>query len=150
MHDRIDRLLRRPVLLATARVRLVPRLVPHLLAALLALVLALLLTLLLTRPPLRLTRLARLTRPPGLLATLRAPRMLTVRPLALTRLLRHALPAARPAAPLAGLVGLAMFCGFFRGLFGGFLLCLPRLLRELLLQLGQLFETHAQSCKNDA
>ncbi|APR39582.1 hypothetical protein BTO02_30620 [Paraburkholderia sp. SOS3] len=41
--------------------------------------------------------------------------------------------------------------GFLRRSFRSLLLpLLPRLLLELLLQLGQLFETHAVSCKNDA
>jgi hypothetical protein len=70
--------------------------------------------------------------------------------------LRSLLPgwASPPAAALAVFPGAVLrggFCGFFRRFFRGIvLLCLPRLLLELLLQLGQLFETHAVSCKIDA
>jgi hypothetical protein len=134
VHDRIDRLLRRPVFLTAARFRLTTGWMSRRLSRCLS------------------RRLSRLRT--GLRAALRSPRGLTAARVPVPRRLRRTLLAAGPAAALAVFAG-ALFRRFFRGFFHRFfrsllLPLLPRLLRELLLQLGQLFETHTVSCKNDA
>ncbi|GAB7525039.1 hypothetical protein PBS_40280 [Paraburkholderia sp. 2C] len=169
MHDRIDRLLRRPAFLAVARLRLISGLMPGVLARLVARVL----TGLLPATCFSACFSAPFAAP---FAALRPPLLPAARIAVPRVLLRASGLARRRVAGLGGgltatglsrvavlirraATAFAVFArsmrrairGFFRRSFRSLLLpLLTRLLLELLLQPGQLFETHTVSCKNDA